>query len=183
MLISYSQEIVDGEPIYVSSNCLPIKACKFEPAGHSFHTAALRLSGFFEEEDADGGANVSNDKEYVPSSSHIALKVKKSGLEGKQQDHYAFFGLEPFKVDGKAKFKATDKARKEDYARIVLLLTMPIKETLESRKERRRKRPRSERKKEAKYPAKKLRGERGNQDYQERDARRRKRKDVFLKSL
>ncbi|KAI7990104.1 hypothetical protein LOK49_LG12G00898 [Camellia lanceoleosa] len=96
-LISYSQEIVDGEPIYVSSNCLPIKACKFEPAGHSFHTAALRLSGFFEEEDADGGEqNVSNDKEqeYVPSSESYSTKgKKKSGAEGKQQDHYALLGL------------------------------------------------------------------------------------------
>ena len=45
MLISYSQEIVDGEPIYVSSNCLPTKAFKFEPAGHAFHSAALRLLG------------------------------------------------------------------------------------------------------------------------------------------
>ncbi|KAL7199136.1 hypothetical protein ACSBR2_021418 [Camellia fascicularis] len=96
-LISYSQEIVDGEPIYVSSDCLPIKACKFEPAGHSFHTAALRLSGFFEEEDADGGEqNVSNDKEqeYVPSSESYSTKgKKKSGAEGKQQDHYALLGL------------------------------------------------------------------------------------------
>ncbi|KAL7226993.1 hypothetical protein ACSBR1_021958 [Camellia fascicularis] len=96
-LISYSQEIVDGEPIYVSSNCLPIKACKFEPAGHSFHTAALRLSGFFKEEDADGGEqNVSNDKEqeYVPSSESYSTKGKKeSGAEGKQQDHYALLGL------------------------------------------------------------------------------------------
>ncbi|CAL5433651.1 unnamed protein product [Camellia sinensis] len=96
-LISYSQEIVDGEPIYVSSNCLPIKACKFEPAGHSFHTAALRLSGFFEEEDADGGEqNVSNDKEqeFVPSSESYSTKgKKKSGAEGKQQDHYALLGL------------------------------------------------------------------------------------------
>ncbi|KAL7199122.1 hypothetical protein ACSBR2_021408 [Camellia fascicularis] len=95
-LISYSQEIVDGEPIYVSSNCLPIKACKFEPAGHSFHTVALRLSGFFEEEDADGGEqNVSNDKEqeYVPSSESYSTKGKKeSGAEGKQQDHYVLLG-------------------------------------------------------------------------------------------
>ncbi|CAL5437548.1 unnamed protein product [Camellia sinensis] len=82
-LISYSQEIVDEEPINVSSNCLPIKACKFEPAGHSFHTAALRLSGFFEEEDADGGEQ----------NSYSTQGKKKSGAEGKQQDHYALLGL------------------------------------------------------------------------------------------
>ena len=44
-LIAYSQEIVDGQPIFVSSNCLPIKALKFEPAGHAFHSAALKLLG------------------------------------------------------------------------------------------------------------------------------------------
>ena len=48
-LITYSQEIVDGQPIFVSSNCLPIKALKFEPAGHSFHSAALKLLGVQED--------------------------------------------------------------------------------------------------------------------------------------
>ncbi|KAA8546261.1 hypothetical protein F0562_003000 [Nyssa sinensis] len=96
-LISYSQEIVDGEPIYVSSNCIPIKAFKFEPAGHAFHSAALRLLGCCEEEDTDGDEqNLSNDKEqtYMPSSDSYSSKgKKKSGAEGKQQDHYALLGL------------------------------------------------------------------------------------------
>ncbi|KAF6171540.1 hypothetical protein GIB67_018064 [Kingdonia uniflora] len=31
LLISYSKELIDGESIYVSSNCFPVKATKFEP--------------------------------------------------------------------------------------------------------------------------------------------------------
>uniref|UniRef100_A0A5B7C9T1 DnaJ subfamily C member 2-like n=1 Tax=Davidia involucrata TaxID=16924 RepID=A0A5B7C9T1_DAVIN len=96
-LISYSQEIVDGKPIYVSSNCIPIKAFKFEPAGHAFHSAAFRLLGGCEEEDADGDdQNLPNDKEqtYMPSSDSYSSKgKKKAGGEGKQQDHYALLGL------------------------------------------------------------------------------------------
>ncbi|GFS38967.1 DnaJ and Myb-like DNA-binding domain-containing protein [Actinidia rufa] len=96
-LISYSQEIVDGGPIYISSNSLPVKAFKLEPAGHAFHSAALRLLGCCEEGDADGDdETVPNDKEhtYVPSTGSYSTKgKKKSGAEGKQQDHYALLGL------------------------------------------------------------------------------------------
>ncbi|KAF2308731.1 hypothetical protein GH714_014675 [Hevea brasiliensis] len=91
-LISYSQELVDGQPVYVSSNSLPIKALKFEPAGHAFHTAALKLLGC-EEEDADSeDQKASNEKEqaYMPSyDSYSSKGKKKSGIGDKQQDHYA----------------------------------------------------------------------------------------------
>ncbi|PON65952.1 Octamer-binding transcription factor [Trema orientale] len=95
-LISYSQEIVDGKPIHVSSNSLPIKALRLEPAGHSFHQAALKLLGCVEEVVEDGDQKVAEDKEqnYMPSSDSYSTKgKKKSGAEGKQQDHYALLGL------------------------------------------------------------------------------------------
>jgi DnaJ family protein C protein 2 len=96
-MITYLEEIIDGLPIYVSSNCLPVKALRYEPAGHAFNTAALRLLGC-EEEKAEGGDDqkVVDDKEqtYVPSSDSYSSKgKKKSGTGEKQQDHYALLGL------------------------------------------------------------------------------------------
>ncbi|KAH7553865.1 hypothetical protein ACOSP7_029244 [Xanthoceras sorbifolium] len=96
-LISYSQEIIDGQPIYVSSNCLPVKALKYEPAGHSFHAVALKLLGWEEDanEDVDD-EKVPNDREqaYFPSyDSYSSKGKKKSGAGGNQQDHYALLGL------------------------------------------------------------------------------------------
>ncbi|KAK9283895.1 hypothetical protein L1049_012150 [Liquidambar formosana] len=116
-LICYSQEIIDGEPIYVSSNCLPIKALKFEPAGHAFHSAALRLSGYCEEEDADGkDQNVPTDKEqtYVSSDSYSSKGKKKAGDEGKQQDHYALLGLSHLR------FLATEEQIRKSYRETAL---------------------------------------------------------------
>ena len=46
LLLTYSAELEDGKPLYVSSNCHPIKALGLEPAGFSFHAAALRLLGY-----------------------------------------------------------------------------------------------------------------------------------------
>ncbi|CAM8960765.1 unnamed protein product [Rhodiola kirilowii] len=96
-LIAYSEEIVNGEPIYVASNCLPKKALKYEPAGHSFHEAALRLRGFFEEDkdDEDEEQKPSAGKEqYMPSSGSYSTKSKKkSGSDSKEQDHYALLNL------------------------------------------------------------------------------------------
>lgn len=96
-LISYEKEIVNGEPIFVSSNCLPIKAQRFEPAGHSFHSAALRLAGCFEEENVeDNNQDVPTDKEesnFYSSESYSSKSKKKSSAEAKQQDHYALLGL------------------------------------------------------------------------------------------
>lgn len=97
LLITYSREILDGEPIYVCSNSLPAKALSLEPAGHAFHAAALRLTGHIEEVQTEkDDKEVSEDKEsvYVQSSDAYSNKGrKKSGSESKQQDHYALLGL------------------------------------------------------------------------------------------
>ncbi|XP_048317661.2 uncharacterized protein LOC125424379 [Ziziphus jujuba] len=95
-LISYSQEIVDGKPIHVSSNCLPIKALRFEPAGRAFHSAAIKLLGCVQEAEDGEDQKPAGDKEqqYLPSfDSYSSKGKKKSGAEGKQQDHYALLGL------------------------------------------------------------------------------------------
>ena len=99
-LITYSQELIDGQPIFVSSNCLPVKAMKYDPAGHSFHAAALKLLGVNKKEDnkdADNKKVVQDDKEhvYLPSDSYSSKSKKKSGGDGdkQQQDHYALLGL------------------------------------------------------------------------------------------
>jgi len=96
-LISYSEEIIDGVPIYVSSNCLPIKALRFEPAGHAFNTAALRLLGCEEEKAEDGDdLKVVDDKEqtYVPSADSYSSKSKKKSGTGS----LCIIGSEPFKI-------------------------------------------------------------------------------------
>ncbi|KAI9082438.1 hypothetical protein K1719_035581 [Acacia pycnantha] len=94
-LICYSQDIVDGQPIFVSSNCAPVKALKLEPAGHAFHSAALKLLGVEEENsDADDKKVVDdNEQNYFPSDSYSSKSKKKSGSGDKQQDHYALLGL------------------------------------------------------------------------------------------
>ncbi|KAL6576394.1 hypothetical protein OROHE_000175 [Orobanche hederae] len=99
LLIAYSEEIVDGELVNVSSNCLPMKALNLEPAGIAFHTAALRLIGHFAEE-ADIVGDVhkegSEEKEHVyvhSSDSYSSKGKKKAGGEAKEQDHYALLGL------------------------------------------------------------------------------------------
>lgn len=117
-LITYSQEILNGEAIYVSSNCHPRKALNFEPAGHSFHTAALRLRGCFEEENVDGDSEkVSNDKEhdYMQSSDSYSSKgKKKSGDGANQQDHYALLGL------GHLRYLATEEQIRKSYRETAL---------------------------------------------------------------
>lgn len=117
-LICYSQEIINGEPIYVSSNCHPVKASKFEPAGHSFHSAALRLSGCCDEDDTDSNdQNVQSDKEQTdaPSYDSYKSKGKKKGGDGsKQQDHYALLGL------GNLRFLATEEQIRKSYRETAL---------------------------------------------------------------
>ncbi|KAF8088847.1 hypothetical protein N665_0528s0005 [Sinapis alba] len=95
-LITYSEELVDGKPLYASSNCLPVKALNREPAGHAFHSAALKLHGCAEEptdsEGDDKKVGDDKEKEYVPSFNSYSNKgKKKSGTQ--QQDHYALLGL------------------------------------------------------------------------------------------
>ncbi|KAF8403565.1 hypothetical protein HHK36_011669 [Tetracentron sinense] len=118
-LISYSSEIVDGEAVYISSNSFPVKAVNFEPAGYAFHSAALKLLGYWEEEDAGDvdNQNVPNDKgqAYVSSSDSYSSKgKKKSGVGGTQQDHYALLGL------GNLRFLATEEQIKKSYRETAL---------------------------------------------------------------
>ncbi|KAL3638576.1 hypothetical protein CASFOL_017947 [Castilleja foliolosa] len=121
LLISYSEEIVDGEPINISSNCLPIKTLKLEPAGHAFHAAALRLTGHSVEAGVtDDGIDkeTSNEKEHVyvqSSDSYSSSKGKKKpGGETKQQDHYALLGLSHLR------YLATEDQIKKSYREAAL---------------------------------------------------------------
>ncbi|KAJ4978227.1 hypothetical protein NE237_009007 [Protea cynaroides] len=116
-LITFSSDIIDGEAIYVSSNCLPFKAAKFEPAGHAFHSAALKLLGFGEEGDTDAAdQNSLPDKrqDYMPSPDSYSTKGKKKSGESKQQDHYALLGL------GHLRFLATEEQIKRSYRETAL---------------------------------------------------------------
>lgn len=117
--ITYSAEIVNGEPIYSSSNALPFKASYFEPAGHAFHLAALKLSGHEEKEDTDTDDQsiMSDDKDqtYMPTSDSYGSKRKKKSADGsKQQDHYALIGL------GHLRFLATEDQIKKCYRETAL---------------------------------------------------------------
>ncbi|XP_071692285.1 uncharacterized protein [Rutidosis leptorrhynchoides] len=114
--ITYSDELLNGKPIYVSSNSLPLKASRFEPAGHSFHDVALKLSGCFMEEkveDDNENENLSKEKEqeYMQSSdSYSSSKGKKKSKDGVvQQDHYALLGL------GHLRYLATEEQLKKSY--------------------------------------------------------------------
>lgn len=118
LLITYSQEIVDGKPIYVSSNCLPVKALYFEPAGHAYHSAAQKLLGFFKEEDVDyENQNVPNDKgheSFQSSDTYSSKGKKKSGAGGNQQDHYALLGLDHLR------YLATEEQIRKSYRETAL---------------------------------------------------------------
>ncbi|KAJ0977576.1 hypothetical protein J5N97_013050 [Dioscorea zingiberensis] len=119
LLISYSSEIINGEPILISSNCLPVKALHFEPAGHAFHSSALKLLGFDEEEDADtDDQSVKSDdrgQAYRASSDSYSSKGKKKSSSGsKQQDHYALLGL------GHLRFLATEEQIRKSYRETAL---------------------------------------------------------------
>ncbi|GER38627.1 DnaJ homolog subfamily C member [Striga asiatica] len=97
LLITYSEEIVDGKPINVSSNCLPVKALNLEPAGHAFHSAALRSVGHSaevdtEDDNTDKEAPSGKERVYVESSDSYSSKGKKK-TSGGEQDHYALLGL------------------------------------------------------------------------------------------
>ncbi|KAK1430725.1 hypothetical protein QVD17_13675 [Tagetes erecta] len=118
-LITYSNELVNGEAVYISSNCLPIKASHFEPAGHSFHDVALKLRGYFEEENVpDDNDNISKDKEteYMQSSDTYSSSKgkKKSGDKATQQDHYALLGL------GHLRYLATEEQIRKSYRETAL---------------------------------------------------------------
>ncbi|KAI3728054.1 hypothetical protein L6452_16682 [Arctium lappa] len=117
--ITYSNELLNGETIYVSSNCLPVKASRFEPAGHSFHDVALKLRGCFLEENI-GDDNESSPKEkeqeYMQSSDSYSSSKgkKKSGDGANQQDHYALLGL------GHLRYLATEEQIRKSYRETAL---------------------------------------------------------------
>ncbi|MFS7926793.1 putative transcription factor MYB/SANT family [Helianthus anomalus] len=117
-LITYSNELVNGEAIYVSSNSLPIKSTRFEPAGHSFHDVALKLRGYFKEENVPSDdENLPKDKEndYMQSSDSYSSKgKKKSGDKTAQQDHYALLGL------GHLRYLATEEQIRKSYRETAL---------------------------------------------------------------
>ncbi|KAK1417734.1 hypothetical protein QVD17_26868 [Tagetes erecta] len=117
-LITYSNELVNGEAIYLSSNCLPIKASNFEPAGHSFHDVALKLRGYYEEETVtndDESSPKDKENEYMQSSDSYSSKgKKKSGDKAAQQDHYALLGL------GHLRYLATEEQIRKSYRETAL---------------------------------------------------------------
>ncbi|KAG9454940.1 hypothetical protein H6P81_007844 [Aristolochia fimbriata] len=120
-LISYSAELIGGQSVYVSSNCLPVKALHFEPAGHSFHYAALKLRGFLEvesEEDTEGDDQSVMDgkgQTHSASSDSYSTKGKKKSTSGStQQDHYALLGL------GHLRFLATEEQIRKSYRETAL---------------------------------------------------------------
>nr|QDL88431.1 dnaJ homolog subfamily C member 2-like isoform X3 [Cymbidium ensifolium] len=119
LLISYSEELRDGEPMFVSSNCLPVKALNYEPAGHSFHSAALKFLGYYEEEEEtdtdEQSVSDERNRSYMPSSDFYKNKgKKKSGSGDKQQDHYALLGL------GHLRFLATEEQIRKSYRETAL---------------------------------------------------------------
>jgi DnaJ homolog subfamily C member 2 len=113
LLITYSAEIIDGVPLYVSSNCLPVKALKYEPAGHSFQAAAMKLLGLGEQEhtETDDRSVSSDDKsqDFAAGSDTFSSKGKKKSSGGQQQDHYALLGL------GNLRYLATEDQIRKSY--------------------------------------------------------------------
>nr|XP_043606732.1 dnaJ homolog subfamily C member 2-like [Erigeron canadensis] len=116
--ITYSNELLNGQPIYVSSNCFPVKASRFEPAGHSFHDVALKLRGCFIEENIEDDKDIDNEsvpkdseQEYMQSSGSYSSSKgkKKSGSGATQQDHYALLGL------GHLRYLATEEQLRKSY--------------------------------------------------------------------
>ncbi|CAL1385232.1 unnamed protein product [Linum trigynum] len=116
-LITYSQELVCGKPVFASSNGLPVKAKKYEPAGHSFHAVALKLLGHEEEAVDSKDDTVSKDKEqtHMPTSeSYSSSKGKKKGTGDAQQDHYALLGLSHLR------YLATEEQIRKSYREVAL---------------------------------------------------------------
>ncbi|GKA16685.1 ferrochelatase-2, chloroplastic-like protein [Tanacetum coccineum] len=76
--ITYSNELIYGETIYVSSNGLPVKATCFETVGHSFHDVALKLVGCFMEEkvEDDDEINDSLPKDKEPDYMQSAFRIR-----------------------------------------------------------------------------------------------------------
>eukprot|EP00250_Pteridium_aquilinum_P029936 c40361_g1_i1 orf=231-2240(-) len=101
LLIAYpSPDSRDGLvlPFFASSNSSPIKTSRYEPAGFSFHSLALRLSGLEiqpdEKQEGSDGASSASDDRLSASSDAFHFKSKKKAASGQdEQDHYALLGL------------------------------------------------------------------------------------------
>ncbi|KAJ7539774.1 hypothetical protein O6H91_11G108100 [Diphasiastrum complanatum] len=115
-LLTYSStELEDGLPVLLLSNCLPIKAERFEAAGFSFHAAALRYLGLDEKEDNDSETVDKKDKTPSPSvDSYFFKGKKKSGFGTEQQDHYALLGLSHLR------YLATEEQIRKSYREVAL---------------------------------------------------------------
>ncbi|CAH8292870.1 unnamed protein product [Eruca vesicaria subsp. sativa] len=128
-LLTYSDELLEGKPLFVSSNCLPVKALNREPAGYAFHSAALKLLCCAEDKKEDDSSSASpkkdgNEKglEDIPSyetyknNSSNKGKKKKAGKEQEQHDHYALLGL------GNLRYLATEDQIRKSYREAALKL-------------------------------------------------------------
>ncbi|MCO5577933.1 hypothetical protein L7F22_031769 [Adiantum nelumboides] len=100
LLIAYpSPESRDGLflPLFASSNCSPIKTSRYEPAGISFHSLALRLYGLEllpDDKQESGYTSSASDDRFSSSSDAFHFKSKKKAASGQgEQDHYALLGL------------------------------------------------------------------------------------------
>ncbi|KAL4570368.1 hypothetical protein LXL04_026020 [Taraxacum kok-saghyz] len=120
LYITYSNDLLNGESLHVSSNCNPIKASRFEPAGHSFHDAALKLRGCFMEETTEDNNNNQDslkdkDQDFMQSTDSYSSKTKKKSGDGpNKQDHYALLGL------GHLRYLATDDQIRKSYRETAL---------------------------------------------------------------
>lgn len=111
-LISYSLEIIDGEPIYISSNSLPVKAFQYEPAGHAFHFAALKLNGHQEEK-----SKATDEEDAQSDNSHsngLSSDDKSKKKLNEKQNHYTLLGL------GHLRYLATEDQIKKSYREAAL---------------------------------------------------------------
>lgn len=97
LLIAYP---CDGLPLpfFASSNSSPVKTSRYEPAGFSFHSLALRLSGLEllpddKQEGGDGTSSASDDRASASSDSFHFKSKKKASSGQDEQDHYALLGL------------------------------------------------------------------------------------------
>lgn len=100
LLIAYpSSQSRDGllVPLVAFSNSLPVKTSRYEPAGFSFHSLALRLLGLGlgpGEKPEENEAAPNKEESFSASSDSFHFKGKKKATLGQEdQDHYALLGL------------------------------------------------------------------------------------------
>ncbi|EFJ31935.1 hypothetical protein SELMODRAFT_87098 [Selaginella moellendorffii] len=113
-LLKYSAELHDGIPVLYGSNGFPLKCSRFEPAGHSFHAAALKLLGLGAAvaEDDDDDDEILGSKNEFGDSYYAKGKKKAGGSE--QQDHYALLGLSHLR------FLASEEQIRKAYREVAL---------------------------------------------------------------